>query len=55
MLLLQNRFSRLFNNELFPMLESFIDREIPAGFNFRIGTMTVDLGTVRYEYRMNRI
>jgi len=48
--ILQNRFSRLFNNELFSMLETFIDREIQPNFDFRIETMTVDLGTVTYEH-----
>jgi hypothetical protein len=48
--LLQNRFSRLFHNELFPLLEAFIDKEIPHPVNFRIDTLTVDLGTVSYEH-----
>ena len=48
--ILQNRFSRLFHNELFSMLETFIDREIPPDLDFRIETITVDLGTVSYEH-----
>jgi hypothetical protein len=48
--MLQHRFSRLFHNELFALLETFLDKEMPPNFDFRIETITVDLGTVSYEH-----
>lgn len=46
---LQNRFSRLFHDDLYRELENFLDTEISQHFNLRIESMTVDLGTVSYD------